>query len=173
MRKYLLVFTALLTACAAPEKENPGTKPAYFDLKGYFNKEATTLKAKQPLVSKRVLVDDKAEEKQVKVSDWQKELSVFIDADINKAAWAGEFSSKNTPSGITYTSNSDKVPVKALQVLKANGVVKGIIITIHNSNYLYSSSDTLSYYPDSLYKIRKRQEIKLMSPKRYEITGRF
>jgi hypothetical protein len=173
MRRYALVLAVFLTACAAPEKERKGAKAAYFDLKGYFNKEAAALNNRQPLVNKRVMVNDKAEDKQVKISNWEKELSVFIDADINKAAWDGEFSSKSSESGITYTANSDKVPVKKVQVLRANGVVSGIIITIHNSNYLYSSSDTLSYYPDSLYKIRKSQEIKLMSPKRYEITGKF
>jgi len=173
MKRYLLVLTALLTACAAPEKENTGTKAVYFDLKGYFSKEAAALNARHPFVNKRVVVNSKAEDKQVKISDWQKEFSVFIDADINKAAWEGEFSSKATAQGITYTSNSDKVPVKQVQVLKASGAVRGIVITIHNSNYLYSSSDTLSYYPDSLYEIRKSQEIKLLSPKRYEITGKF
>lgn len=173
MRRYTLVLAIFLTACAAPEMENKGTKTAYFDLKAYFNKEAAALNNRHPLVNKRVLVNNKAEDKQVKISNWEKELSVFIDADINKAAWEGEFSSKSNGRGITYTANNDKVPVKKVQVLKANGAVSGIIITIHNSNYLYSSSDTLSYYPDSLYEIRKSQEIKLMSPKRYEITGKF
>lgn len=172
MRKGALFLAVLFSACGAPERENP-SNAAYFDLKGYFNKEAAALNHKNPLVNKRVIVNENAEEKDIKVSNWEKELSVFVDADINKAAWNSEFKRQSNATGIVYISNNEKVPVKKVQIFKEKGNVKGIVITIHNSNYLYSSSDTLSYYPDSIYEVSKSQKIKLMSPKRYQVIGRF
>jgi len=44
---------------------------------------------------------------------------------------------------------------------------------ISNKNILYSSGDTLVYYPDSLYEIRKHQKIKLLAQKTYQITGKL
>lgn len=173
MRKYAFLMAVFLFSCGNPEQPKQETAGTYFDLKGYFNKEAQALNRRGPMVKKSVVVNDKAEEKQLKVTDWQKELSIFIDADINKPAWKGEFKVSNNTNGSTYRSNNDQVPVKQVDIIRQGETVKWITILIHNSNYLYSSTDTLSYYPDSLYQIRKSQQIKLLSPKRYRITGTF
>lgn len=173
MRKYALLFVGFLMSCGTPEQEQRSTKLEYFDLKGYFSKEAASLNRSAALVNKTVVVNDSTEEKQVKITNWEKELSAFVDADINKAAWKGAFQSRTTEAGLQYTSTNEKVPVKRLQIFKRNGKISGILIVLENSNYLYRSTDTLRYYPDSLYQIQKSQQIKLMSPKRYKITGRF
>ena len=173
MRKYAFLLAGLLLSCGSPDQPKQETAGTYFDLKSYFNKEAQALNRRGPMVKKSVVVNDKAEEKQLKITDWVKELSVFMDADINKPAWKGEFQTINNANGTSYRSNNDQVPVKQVDIIKAGEKVKGVTILIHNSNYLYSSTDTLSYYPDSLYQIRKSQQIKLLSPKRYRITGTF
>ncbi len=173
MRKYAFLMAGLLLSCGSPEQPKQESAGTYFDLKGYFNKEAQALNRRGPVVKKTVVVNDKAEEKQLKITDWVKELSIFIDADINKPAWKSEFKASNNANGSTYRSDNEQVPVKRVDIIRQGEMVKGIIILIHNSNYLYSSTDTLSYYPDSLYQIRKSQQIKLLSPKKYRITGTF
>lgn len=173
MRKYALLFAGFLMSCGTPEQEQPSTKLEYFDLKGYFSKEAASLARSTAMVDKTVIITDSAERKQVKITNWEKELSAFVDADINKAAWKGAFKSRKNEDGLEYTSTNEKVPVKRLQIFKRNEAITGIVIVLENSNYLYRSTDTLRYYPDSLYQIKKSQQIKLMSPKRYQITGRL
>jgi len=173
MRKYALLLVGFLMSCGTPEQEQRSAELEYFDLKGYFSKEAASLSRSAALVSKTVIVNDSAEQKQVKITNWEKELSAFVDADINKVAWKGAFKTISNDAGLQYTSTNDKVPVKRLQIIKNNEAITGIVIVLENSNYLYRSTDTLSYYPDSLYQIKKSQQIKLMSPKRYQITGRF
>lgn len=173
MRKYALLFAGFLLSCGTPEQEQRSTKLEYFDLKGYFGKEAASLSRRANTVDKTVIVNDSAERKQVKITNWDKELSAFVDADINKAAWKGAFNTSTNKAGLLYTSTNEKVPVKRLQIFKNSEAITGIVIVLENSNYLYRSSDTLRYYPDSLYEIKKSQQIKLMSPKRYQITGRL
>jgi hypothetical protein len=162
----------LLAACgsSSPKEEAPAL---YFDLKGYIEKEVTRLNHLKPIVDKTVVVNNQAERKKVKVENWTDELTVFLDADINKSAWQGLFDVSKSDTLETYRSNDDKVYVKSLQVERKNKEVTGITILLNTKNYLYQSTDTLRYYPDSLYEIRKQQHIKLLNPKQYRISGKF
>jgi len=170
---FLLLLFVFFAACTSAEKQEKQTANHYFDLKGYINKEANRLNTKKPVVNKTVLINQDVENKQLKIEDWHKELSVFYDADMNKSAWQGLFRVRITNNTAVYTSEDVKVPVKSLTVYYKNGAVDGIKILLRTSNMLYTSNDTLSYFPDSLYAIRKTQRIKLLNEKNYRITGIF
>ena len=175
MRNHLLLCAFLLLCFGCGDRAVTQQKEAhpYFDLKGYFAGEATRLSRKKPLIHKTVVVNDSTESKDLVIPDWQKELTIFSDADLNKSAWKGLFQVKKTDTMELYTSDNKKVPVKELKVLKRNGQVYGLQILICNSNTLYTSSDTLSYFPDSLYDVKKNQHIRLLAEKNYRITGKF
>lgn len=174
MRKQLLLSGVLLIffGCNPTEKNQKNTLN-YFDLAGYFAKEGARLNKSNPLLTKTVEVNGDAETKKLRITDWTKELAVFSAADINRNAWKGLFNAKPTDQEEIYVSESEKIPVKEVLVIKKNGQVHGIRILIGYSNVLYTSADTLSYYPDSLYQINKKQKIRLLSEKNYNITGRF
>lgn len=145
----------------------------YFDLKGYFEKEAARLTKENPVFTKTVMINDAAESKKTRIADWKKELSIFSDADMNRNAWKGLFKITNNGGQEIYTSAQEKIPVKELRIARRNGKVYHISILVKNSNILYSSADTLSYYPDSLYQVKKKQHIRLLAEKKYTITGKF
>jgi len=170
---FLLLIVLLFGACdsAAPKKQTSALQ--YFDLKGYMEKEAKRLKQLNPEIGKTVMVNNAEEYKKIRITDWQKELSAFSDADINKSAWEGLFTLHKAKDSETYLSDNDKVPVKSLTLQYKNGRIYKIEVLNSNSNTLYTSNDTLSYFPDSLYEIRKTQHIRLLNGKNYRITGRF
>lgn len=174
MRRKLLLSGILLVflSCNQAEKNQKNTL-TYFNIKGYFEKEALRLTRVNPLLMKTVEVNEVAETKKIRVTDWAKEFSVFSDADINRNAWKGLFYKKVNDQQEIYTSDDKKVPVKEVMIIKRKGRVYGIRILIKYSNVLYSSADTLSYFPDSLYQVKKKQQIKLLSEKNYSITERF
>ncbi|SEA01229.1 hypothetical protein [Pedobacter hartonius] len=171
--KFLLLIVLLFGACnsAAPKKQTSALQ--YFDLKGYMEKEVKRLKQMNPEIDKTVMVNNAEEHRKLKITDWQKELSAFSDADINKSAWEELFKLHKAKDSETYLSDNDKVPVKSLVVEYRNGRIYKIEVLNSNSNTLYTSNDTLSYFPDSLYEIRKTQHIRLLNGKNYRITGRF
>jgi hypothetical protein len=173
MRRIALLVFGFLASCSGTEQRSPDAAIQYFDVQGYFNKEAQRLSKSNPTLNKTVVVNGATEQKSIKISDWNKELASFIDADINKRAWEGEFTAVNSKNGTVYSSDNEKVPVKRLEVIKDKDGITGVTIIIKNSNYLYTSSDTLRYFPDSLYQIKKAQHITLLSPKTYRITGVF
>ena len=172
-KAYLILLLPVLFSCR-PEK--PGSTIAgnsYFDLKGYLGKEISRYTETNPFVEKTVSINGKAESKNIRVIDWSKELAVFIDADINKSAWKGDFKVDSSSNYAQYASTSEKIPVKQMFVFRADDKIVKVEIILSNRNLLYQSNDTLSYYPDSLYKIIKTQKIRLMDGKRYEIVGRI
>lgn len=174
-RPFLFLSLPLFFVACQPQASTEKVSAAihYFDLKGYIAKEADRLNASQPLLFKTVMVNKTEEGKKLKIADWHKELSAFTDADINKSAWQGLFQVTRTSNADKYTTAEEKVPVKSLIITHHNGKVKSIQVLIGNSNILYTSKDTLSYYPDSLYEIKKTQHIKLLNEKNYRITGTF
>lgn len=174
MKKKLSSVLVLLFFCGCtPSVKKQQDNLTYFDLKGYFQKEAQRLKNNNPVLTKTVTVNGAAEKKRIRITDWEKEFAIFLDADINRTAWAGLFSTEKSKERELYTSNNEKVPVKEVLILKKGAQLYSIQILVKNANVLYSSADTLSYYPDSLYQVKKKQHIKLLSEKDYSITGKF
>lgn len=172
--KYIpLLLLFFLGACHSDAPKKQLTSSSYFDLKGYIDKQVSHLKKTNPDVDKSVRVNGSDEQKVLKIANWQKELAVFADADINKSAWQGAFKVSKSTDKEVYTSSSEKVPVKSLTIHYTAGKVKGIEVLISNANSLYTSNDTLAYFPDSLYEVRKTQHIKMLNEKNYRIKGLF
>ncbi|MBY0245010.1 MAG: hypothetical protein K2Q03_06125 [Sphingobacteriaceae bacterium] len=174
MKKITLIFfVTLLMACDAKNEKITTQKPLYFSLENYFNAEAKRLNAKQIWVEKTVSVNEKTETKKVKIKDWAAELSVFSQADINKKAWKGSFVTKIQNDSTSYISNAEKIAIKKLFVVTKNNKVSEVRVYLSTKNILYHSQDTLIYFPDSLYQIKKSQSIRFLNPKKYGVLGRI
>jgi len=173
MRFSTLLLIFFLGACNTAPKNNAVTTRQYFDLKGYVSAAAQRLNQLNPQIDKTVTINQSAEHKKLKITDWQKELSVITDADINKSAWKGLFSIRKNQNSISYISDNDKVPVKSLTVKYKNGKPEGVEILMETTNLLYTSRDILTFYPDSIYQVRKTQKIKLLNKKEYQVELRL
>ena len=166
----------LFLGCQDKPEQQQKKELAYFDLNGYFKKESGRLSAASPYITKTVRINDSAETQKIRLNNWTKELEIFKDADINKAAWKGMFKVNKKADTVVYTSDDEKIPVKEVSIFYRNAIDKnphGLRIIINNSNILYESRDTLIYYPDSVYQVKKTQDILLLSKKNYQITGKF
>lgn len=168
-----LIFSLFICSCKPAANEQRNTDSEYFDVKGYFDLEVARLSKLQPTIQKTVAVNGEAETKAIKITDWKHELSAFNDAEINRASWKGLFSVSKKENENVYTSNDKKVPVKKLKVVLVKGRINRISIIIQNSNILYNSIDTLTYCTDSLYQVKKQQNIRFLSNKNYLIEGKF
>lgn len=169
----LISFFLLFISCnMQPDEQQKNTK-AYFDLKTYFRKEAERLTAADRLVTKMVSINDSSETKSLKITDWKKELSVISDADINKASWKGAFLIKRKKNLLIYSTSDEKVNVKKVIITYKNDKPSGFLLLLRTRNSLYTSTDSLSYYPDSLYTVNKTQDIRFLSKKRYKVEILF
>lgn len=169
---FFFCLVVFYSSCTLKEQDKTNT-PSYFDLDSYFKSEAKRLSEANFQIEKTVIVNGESEEKNIIINNWEKEFDSFIAADINKVSWKGSFKVKKDSITTIYVTQNEKIPVKKVEIVYRKEKIYGIKIFITNTNRLYTSKDSLTYYPDSLYRIKKLQQIKLMGPKTYQITGRF
>lgn len=173
MKNYLvIVILSFLFSCAQQESKKANT-PSYFDITGYFAGEANRLQKTNPTIVKEVIAVGKAEQRSTTIKDWKTELVSFSNSDINKAAWAGEFTVTQNGTVTSYSTENPKIPVKKVEVTNFGDKITGIKIFKATENYLYNSTDTLLYYPDSLYLIQNHQKVKLLNAKDYKVIGKL
>ncbi len=167
-----LALAASLAACKPDIKETAATSQ-YFNLKGFFKADSARLTQRHPLVTKTVMHNDEQETKQVTIGNWGQELSPFSQSDINKPAWRHSYRSQVTTGFTVYTALDPKLITRRIAISRdsATQKVKWILINNSTHNLLYTSAEKLTYYPDSLYQIEKKQTIRLIGTNRYLIKG--
>lgn len=144
----------------------------YFSLTAYFKQEAAKLQQRSPTIAKTASKDGTIESHDIRITDWETELALFIDSDINKADWKNSYSIDSTESSLVYTRLDPELRTERIMVEKhVDGVVKHIGITNQVKNMLYQTTEQLDYYPDSLYRITKQQRVRIIGESNYVITG--
>ncbi len=170
-------ITSAATSCGSiPDNKAQTERPGpYFSLENYFQQEASRLQQHAPQVFKTVTKDGSTEQRNIQIADWNNELALFIDSDINKADWRNSYKIDSTQTSVLYTSLDRSLRTKKITIEKYadNGVVKYIGVTNQTRNMLYQTDEQLDYYPDSLYRISKRQSVRIIGESNYTITGTF
>lgn len=172
---YLFVGLLLITACTefTPNKKNDDKR--YFDLIAYFDQQDKKLE--NSTVNKTITLNQKTETKQLNHVNWQQELSVFADSDINKPAFRDSYQTDSTLIGdtlrITYTARTPKLRTQTLRLdwLKSTQSIAAIAINNRVDNPLYQLSEQLYYLPLQAYSIKSQQKIRLLAPNKLEIKA--
>lgn len=167
---FLLIF---LAACGSKE-DSLNTSKKYFDIRGYFEKEAERLQLQNPTIKKLVSQNSESEQKEIKITDWKTEFELFTESDINKPAWRNSYTLVKTEGKTEYLSTDNELRTKEIRIsLSANGAVKQISIFNKTSNPLYTSIEELFYFPDSLYGITKHQNVQIIGKNSYSVLAKF
>ncbi len=167
---YLILF--LFSSCSEV-KNTTSVDLVYFDLKDYFSNEAARLTSMQQSVSKEVSRNGEKESKVILINDWTKEFNLFIESDINKPSWTSSYKVETNGDTIFYRALTPDLRTRLIQVIKDGKDVKSISISNKSLNKLYKSYETLFYYPDSIYIIKKEQQVRFLSENKYKVTGIF
>lgn len=161
-----------LTACSS--KENLNTTNSYFDIRGFFEKEAIRLQKQGPLIEKKAVHSSQPETKKIKLTDWKTELELFRESDINKPAWRDSYRAIKNGTDIDYVAVDSSLRTRKISIRFSNsGNPTHIFILNKTTNLLYSTHEELNYHPDSLYSIRKNQDIRVLGASTYSVEGRF
>lgn len=167
---YILSLIILLSGCTNTQKAT-GVK-TYFDISGFFNSEALRLQKNNVTVIKTVKQNDTEEQKSLTIDNWSNELELFSSSDINKPAWSKSYKISTQPNFVEYTAIDKKLRTHTIKIEKLNnGKVAHIYILNKTDNNLYSTTEELNYYPDSLYAISKKQHVLVLGSNNYHITG--
>ncbi|HTK21308.1 MAG TPA: hypothetical protein VL442_17435 [Mucilaginibacter sp.] len=174
-KRCLLLISSLIVllgiaSCKRDSNAAADTK-AFFDIKGYFEADSARLTKENPLVTKTVIHNQVSETQKVHISDWGTELSLFTQSDINRPAWQSSYDVSNSENAAIYTAKDRNLKTQKVVVNKENGKLKWIMIINHTKNILYENTEKLSYFPDSLYVIVKKQRVRILGTDTYRISG--
>lgn len=147
-------------------------RPAYFDLKGFFEQESLRLNRINTPVFKTISRNGDRESKKVRVN-WTIELALFTESDINKPAWRNSYKKISGPGKTEYIALENKLRTRKIEITRSAKQITAICIINHTSNFLYSSTESLAYYPDSAYSIEKQQAVKILGTNQFTVTGKF
>lgn len=165
----LLFFFSCREKTEAPFTE----EDYYFSLTRYFTEEAKRLSTLSKPILKEVSRNSSAESKTIEMDNWEKEFGLFIESDINKLSWKDSYQEIKDQDTTTYISLDPELRTQKIVVIKNDQEISGIRIENVTKNVLYNSLEKLSYYPDSLYLIEKKQDVVFLGSNEYRITGVF
>lgn len=169
---FLAVILFSLNSCT--DKNKPQKQYYYFDLEGFFEKEAVRLQHRNSEILKSVSHNGIREDKKLKISNWNEELELFMNSDINKAAWKTGYNIRKTGNLIIYNARDSSFKTRRIEIEQSpEGKVSRIRILSHVKNYLYTASDQLDYKPNEGYSISKNRKVLLLGKNNYKINGKF
>lgn len=160
-----------LSSCK-PEVRHDGSQ-RYFDLKGYFSGEAQRLGKRHKAISKMVNYNNQPETKDIIIKNWQRELALFAESDINKPSWRDSYKQAISNDSIVYTAIDTNLNTRYIAIKLQAKKVSRVRIVNFTKNLLYQTKENLTYYPDSIYRIEKHQSVKILGANNYEITGKL
>lgn len=177
--KKLVYFLSLMIGISACQSESAEMKvKKYYDLKGLVERQIEALKAEKPKVQKNISVNEIAENQTVDSLDWSKELDFFIQADLNKPAFVSSYRVDSSSMGVKYfLKETDKLPVKFLEVNRMGEDGVEIRALVSNNNYLYDTERNLklSLQKGQLidYQINGFQKVVFGKKKMFKVSGKI
>jgi len=164
------ILLLAIASCKRDSNAAVDTK-AFFDIKGYFEADSARLTKDNPLVTKTVTHNRVPETQKLHITNWGTELSLFTQSDINKPAWRNSYYSNTTDNITIYLAKDPSLKTQKVVIKRENDKLKWIMIINHTKNILYENTEMLSYFPDSLYLIQKKQRVRVLGTDTYRISG--
>lgn len=151
----------------------------YYDLPKFFEAQIDNLKDKGQWVRKHVTKDGHSHIIERGNIDWTEELGVFLDSDINRPAWRGEFKVDTIKLEreyvITYKTANEQIPVKNVVVTIDRDSKQCLKLTVdrHTENFLYESDQSLYFTTGEGYMMKGKLSVTLLFDSEYSIDTEF
>jgi hypothetical protein len=164
---------ALIICFSSCKPEVHQSNNSYFNLSSYFKQEAEKYQHGNFYVVKTVLRNGESETKKVKIGNWAGELSVFSESDINKPSWKNSYKTTTSGQYTIYTAKEPDLKTREIIEKKENNKLVSLMIFNVVSNKLFQTREKLSYYPDSLYIIQRKLNVRFLGENNYLIKGKL
>lgn len=166
----MIGFVLSLASCKPDIRQN---ETSYFNLKNYFSGEAKKLSKANFKVLKTVSRNGVTETKKLKIENWPQELSVFSESDINKPSWKNSYKTSVSGNLTIYKALEPDLKTQEIILKKAGDKIACLMIFNVVNNKLFQTREKLTYYPDSLYLIRRKQHVRFLGTNDYLIEGKL
>jgi len=136
------LFLLLISGCTDSVQQ---TQPnVYYDVAGFVKQQIADLSLQKPLVSKSVLINKEQSQQAIHDVNWNRELELFLQADINKPALRSSYQI-GRPDSLTYRytlkPSEERLTVRSLfvQLDSLTRQPRRIEAILQTNNPLYTS----------------------------------
>lgn len=150
----------------------------YFDLNGFIEKEIRELGTVKVIKNSRINGDEQSIEQEYTPEDWEKELAVFVEADINKATYVQSYTTEvDTKYLVHELKEGEKGRLKNMTITYGEDEVTQLTIKLKKESLFYTSTTTAALYFSARtfnldhYSIETTQKVMFMSPNNIKISG--
>lgn len=176
--QYLFVFlmaSSLVISCGSEEIVQQ--KNVYYPWESYLTKEIAYVTKGANRLQKSVILDGEKEEKTLSEVDWKKEWALFLEADLNKAAYQTAYDHFSEPGMIWYSLkpgenlsvkkfvlhiDAEERPVK----VEIEVAQKNLLFETHKKLFMnFSEGHVETYY------IEGSQQMTWTKPTEYKLMG--
>lgn len=154
----------LLSGCSETPAEVKPDNRRYFDLKGFFDQEIQQL-SRVTKVKKIAVVDGVREERIIDSLNFEDELEIFSNADINRPAWSDKyridsiFNDEKQLAQLRYTATDEDLRTQKILVDLEMDKVSKIFIENSSSSVVADTRQLLTYIPATGYIIESHQQV--------------
>lgn len=151
----------------------------YYDLPKCMQHQVSALQKMGKHVRKRLTKDGQTQTVEHSDVNWNEELELFIESDINRPAWRGAFSADTVELErmlvITYRTNNKEIPVKSVVVTLDRASQQCLQLTIDRltENFLYSSNQKLFFTPGEGYSIKGHLKVPFIFESEFSVESVF
>lgn len=171
--QFLFIFIALFfNSCNDYKKEETAKEKLYVNLDSIVQSDIDFNTRENCQQEKLAFVNALKEKKIMDSVDWQKELEILKDCDINKPSWKGKFKVDIVPTTIAhpgctqyfYRSLDTKIPIRSITVnTDSLNRILNIYIQKKIESFLFSSNQQIEYIPHFGYSVRSDQKTSLFN----------
>ncbi|WP_420150629.1 hypothetical protein [Spirosoma sp.] len=139
---FAFLFSLLTSSCTNPVQQNQPN--VYYDVLGFVQRQTAGLSTRKPLVNKSVALNETRNQQTTHDINWNKELELFTQADINKPALRSSYQILR-PDSLTYQyrlkAEEEHLAVRELtvQLDSLTHQPSRIEAVLQTNNALYSS----------------------------------
>jgi ketopantoate reductase len=173
----------LLFGLASCTQGSSNTKKAevqlpFYDLKTYFKNEIDRLNQSNLQVEKVVKINEESEVQQLNDINYEQELKLFTNSDINRMAWFDKYKidsifEDRQLKALHYTALDEDLKTKSVQINFSKQEIDQVLIENSTESFIASSMQSLAYQPKSGYQIITSQKTKLGKKQAVSIAVAF
>jgi hypothetical protein len=177
LRSVFLGIAFIVVGISCTNPANNKQKQTYFAWKEFLSKEITRLKASKTPIKKSIILNEKKEEKTLTQINFENELAMFLEADLNKPAFENSYDNLSEGNIIWYSlKKEENQKVKKLLIHLDNAEMpENVEIVIQEKNILFSTEKILHMHFTEghlqTYSIEGKQQLAWLTPSAYQMMG--
>jgi len=179
LRNIIFIIIGLfIVSCSQEQDATVVPSDGFFDLANYFEKEVVYLNQHQKSIQKTIQLNGTKETQTLDGIDFEKELKVFANSNINKIAWLDAYQVDSVRVGgklqsLHYKTQNPKLKTKEISILFKDDKVNSIKVLNISKTALADTEQRLEYKSRKAYHIENIQKVSLMDNQKMIIDVQF